>query len=77
MSYVQTRPVQIRRKRLEAPFKLVHVEYSDRMVLMIRAKEVFEVVEEKGHIVRIKSISTVFEVLTRKLENMNEILSDY
>lgn len=65
------------KRRVEAPFKVVHVEYSDRMVLMIRAKEVFEVVEEKGHVIRVKPISTVFEVLTRKLENLNEILSAY
>ena len=61
----------------ETPFKVVSIEAYNRMVLVIRVKEVFEIVEETNSTIRIKPKKRVIQYLTRKLENLNEILSEY
>ena len=52
---------------VETPFKVLSIESKNGMVLIVRMKIVFD---ENN-----KPKEKVFEILTRKLENLNDILN--
>lgn len=70
MQYAQA----VSKKHVETPFKVLSIESYNRMVLVVRVKEVFEIVEETSRIIRIKPKKRVIQILTRKLENLNDML---
>jgi len=51
----------------ETPFKILSIESKNGMILVVRMKIVFD---ENN-----KPKEKVFEILTRKLENLNDILN--
>jgi predicted AlkP superfamily phosphohydrolase/phosphomutase len=60
---------------VETPFKVLSCESKKGMVLIIRMKVIYEARERDG-VLSVKPREKVYEVLTRKLENLDEILSE-
>ena len=60
----------------ETPFKLLSIESKNGMVLIVRVKIVFDVIDNGNGILTVKPKERVWEILTRKLENLKELLDD-
>jgi len=60
---------------METPFKILSCESKKGMVLIVRMKVVYEAKETNG-VLSVKPKERVYEVLTRKLENLDKILSE-
>ena len=60
----------------ESPFKILSIESKNGMVLIIRVKIVFDVIDNGNGILTVKPKERVWEILTRKLENLREVLED-
>ena len=60
----------------ETPFKLLSIESKNGMVLIVRVKIVFDVIDNGNGILTVKPKERVWEILTRKLENLREVLED-
>lgn len=63
-------------QQLESPFKVLSIESKNGMVLILRMKMVFDVVDDGHGVQRLKPRERVYEALTRKLENLAELLDD-
>jgi hypothetical protein len=60
----------------ETDFKIVSIESKNGMVLIVRVKIVFDVIDNGNGILMVKPKERVWEILTRKLQNLTEILKD-
>jgi hypothetical protein len=60
----------------ETPFKILSIESKNGMVLIVRVKIVFDVIDNGNGILTVKPKERVWEILTRKLENLREVLED-
>jgi len=60
----------------ETPFKILSIESKNGMVLIIRVKIVYDVIDNGNGILTVKPKERVWEILTRKLENLKELLDD-
>jgi hypothetical protein len=63
-------------QQLETPFKVLSVESKNGMVLILRMKIVFDLVDDGHGVQRLKPRERVYETLTRKLENLTEFLDE-
>jgi hypothetical protein len=60
----------------ETDFKIVSIESRNGMVLIVRVKIVFDVIDNRNGILTVKPKERVWEILTRKLQNLKEILDN-
>ena len=56
----------------ETPFQVLRMESKNGMVLIIRVKFVFDVLVEEKELIRVKPKERIIEILTRKLENLDD-----
>jgi hypothetical protein len=64
-------------RQAETPFKVLSIESKNGMVLVVRMKFVFNVVGDHNGVLKLRLDERVFDILTRRLENLNEILNEY
>jgi hypothetical protein len=57
----------------ETPFKILSIESKNGMVLIVRVKIVFDVIDNGNGILTVKPKERVWEILTRKLENLRHL----
>ena len=60
----------------ETPFKILSMESKNGMVLIVRVKIVFDVVDDGNGVLTFKPKERVWEILTRKLQNLKEFLDN-
>jgi hypothetical protein len=61
---------------VESPFKTLSMESKNGMVLIVRVKIVFDVTEAPNGVQIWKPTERVWEILTRKVVNLAEVLDD-
>jgi hypothetical protein len=64
-------------RQAETPFKVLSIESKNRMVLVVRMKFVFDVIGDDNGVLKLRLSERVFDILTRRLENLDEILNEY